>query len=149
MAISAKQMNLRLSSIANLQWLQNQVQEIVIKDNQELRKEKIDEFKHGLRPDGRIIGLYHSKAYEAFKQTLNPLAGGKVDLILSQSFSNSMFVKPFNKGYIFDASDSKTDKLKGKYGLDIMGLNQEYFNERQKTVYKSILIGQISNILNK
>ena len=148
MPVSAKQMQKRLQPVANTYWIQQEVQKIVERDNLNLVEQKKTEFERGLRPDGTLIGDYRSESYRIFKQSLNPLAGGHVDLMLTKAFISSMFVKPFGKGYIFDASNNKTDKLKGQYGLDIMGLNQEWFNQRQREVYRDLLIEKIKNQLN-
>lgn len=78
---------------------------------------------------------------------MNPLAGfGNVDLIYSGSFVSKLFLKSYSnnpRGYIFDSTDSKTDNLVGKYGLDILGLNQEWFNKRQSEIYRYTLVYQI------
>lgn len=104
----------------------------------------------GKRPDGRKIGTYIDKSYSAFKNQINPLAGyGNVDLIVTGQFVNSFFVKPFGLGFIFDATDRKRGNLLGRYGGDIMGLNQEWFNKRQKDIYKNVLSLEISKVLNK
>lgn len=113
------------------------VTEIVVSDQKELRELKENEFEFGLRPSFKKIGRYQSQAYANYKSLLNPLAGkGNVDLIQTGAFVNSLFVKPFSKGYIFDSENEKKGRLIGKYGLDIMGLNQETFNKRQKDLYR-------------
>ena len=148
-AISAKQMLLRLQPIATKNWLENQVQSIVLSDQQKLKEQKVNEFERGLRPDGKRIGEYRNAEYAIFKDNINPLASGYVDLLLTRQFTGKMFVRPFNNGFIFNSTDVKTDNLIGKYGLDIMGLNQDWFNQRQKNIYKHILQFEIGKILNK
>lgn len=122
--------------------------QIVLSDQKKLKEEKVNEFRHGERPDGRLIGMYRDPFYATEKYYLNPLAKGNVDLILTGSFTNKLFVKQYGKGYLFDSTDVKTGNLLGKYGLDIMGLNQEWFNKRQSEIYKFTLQVQIRKILN-
>jgi hypothetical protein len=118
--------------------------QIVISDNESLKDRKIDEFTKGERPDGKNIGIYKDAEYAFFKQSINPIANGYVDLMLSRSFVGKMYVRPFTKGsYLFDSTDVKTGNLVGKYGLDIMGLNQDWFEKRQKDVYTFVLVNRI------
>jgi hypothetical protein len=111
-------------------------------DEPELRELKIDELKHGERPDGSQIGTYKNAAYQKFKQQKNPTAKGKVDLVLSGKFSQSVFLPKGRSGkYLFGARDRKKPILTDRYGGDIMGLNQKTFNEYQ--------IKQIPEVLKK
>lgn len=125
------------------------MEQIILSDEDILRKQKINELSKGERPNKDIIGEYRSSEYRMFKQSFNPLAGGTVDLILTGSFTRKMFLKPTGNGFIFDSSDSKKGSLIGKYGLDIMSINQDWFNERQKNIYKFVLLVDIRKILNK
>jgi hypothetical protein len=50
---------------------------------------------------------------------------------------------------MFNSTDNKTGSLIGRYGIDIMGLNQDWFNNRQRNIYKPVLDFEISRILNK
>lgn len=118
------------------------------KDQAKLKEEKINEFKRGELPNKDIIGVYKNPFYAKKKFSMNPLAGGTVDLILTGSFTNKLFLETTNKGFIFDSSDNKTALLQQKYGTEIMGLNQDWFNDRQKQVYKDILMKEIKRVLN-
>lgn len=124
------------------------MQKIILSDQKNLKEEKISEFERGLRPDNKRIGGYQSGEYANEKNQMNPLAGfGNVDLIYSGSFVSKLFVKPLTKnGFIFDSSDNKTGNLIGKYGLDIMGLNKEWFYKRQSEIYRLVLQQQIKQI---
>lgn len=148
MGISAKQMLTRLQQVKNQTWIKTQVQEIVTKDQQELKKEKINEFKRGELPNKDIIGVYRNPFYAKRKFSMNPLAGGTVDLILTGSFTNKLFLEKTERGFLFNSTDNKTELLQQKYGTEIMGLNQQWFNERQQKVYKDLLIKEIKKILN-
>ena len=149
--ISAREMSQRLKTVLSNNWVKNQVQEIVINDQQELKSRKKNEFEFGLLPNNKKIGQYSNTNYAYKKYSMNSLAGfGQVDLIYSGSFVNSLFVMPTQKGFIFDTNqEDKQGKLIASYGGDIMGLNQNYFNERQKEVYSKLLIKEISRVLNR
>lgn len=122
---------------------------IIISDQDKLKQEKVNEFTKGQRPNKERIGEYRNAEYAIFKSQINPSANGYVDLLLTRSFTNKMFLRKFGNGYLFNSTDSKTGNLIGKYGIDIMSINQDWFNERQKNIYKYILLFDISRILNK
>lgn len=122
----------------------------MLSDQKALKEKKVSEFTKGERPDGNKIGRYSDPEYAYFKSQINPLAGfGNVDLLLTRQFTGKMFVKPYAAGYIFDTTDEKRGNLLGKYGIEIMGLNQDWFTQRQKDIYKNVLLFDISRILNK
>lgn len=144
MGISPAEYHRRLQKIRNLSVIQEVTKEIVLSDKETLKQRKIDEFTKGERPDGRRIGKYKDAEYAFFKQAINPGANGYVDLMLSRSFVGKMYVKPFTKGsFLFDSRDEKTGNLIGKYGIDIMGLNQEWFEKRQKEIYRFVLVNKL------
>lgn len=126
--------------------LQSKVEEIVLTDL-EVREVKRQEFKSGERPDGTPIGRYKSPSYEAYKVLKNPQAGGMVDLIDTGKFTNQLFVKSKgNSKFLFESQDEKSQMLQDKYGSDIMGMNQDSFNELQRKKYADKLIRYIKQI---
>lgn len=147
MGISPAEYLKRLQPMLNLEAIKSITQKIILSDQSNLKAEKVNEFEQGLRPDGEKIGTYRNADYAIDKFNINPRAGGYVDLLLTRSFANKMFITPTQKGFIFNSSDSKTGNLIGKYGLDIMGLNQEWFTKRQNEVYRLTLVYQIKKQL--
>lgn len=147
MAISVKQMQSRLSQVAEISFLKNKVKEIVLSDKERLKEQKIDEWERGLRPDESKIGVYRDAEYAIFKDNINPRANGYVDLLLSRQTASTLFVVPFGEGFMMNMND--THNLVGRYGIDILGLNQEWFNKRQKDIYRLTLSYELQKILNK
>ena len=153
MGISAKQYQSRLSPLLSQSKLKEIVTTIVLSDQERLKERKVNEFTQGERPNGEKIGEYSSSSigaeYAFFKNRINPLAGmGNVDLMLTRSFTNKMFVIQSGKGYIFNSSDNKRGNLIAKYGTDIMGLNQDWFNNRQSEIYRITLLYLIKQNYN-
>lgn len=127
------------------------MEDIILFKPKELKEAKRNEFLSGDRPDGSEIGRYRNYlmpngiTYSMFKNQMNPLAGeGYVDLIFTGQFERSLFPRRnSNNSYIFASTDSKADDLIAKYGIDIMGLNQESFNKLQKEKYAFDLVRYI------
>jgi hypothetical protein len=147
MGISAKEYQKRLAPILKLSAIQELVQEELVKSETILKDLKENEFLRGERPDGSPIGRYRSPAYSMFKQRMNPLASGDVDLILTGKFINSFFVlkTPTKDGRLFGARDSKRTSLVEKYGSDIMGLNQQVFTKFEKDIIIPRFVYKIKN----
>lgn len=123
-------------------------------DQKNLKEEKHREFLYGERPDGTKIGRYsqsdEGQSYADFKYQRNPLAGfGNVDLLLTRSFFNSLFLQPYRRrAFIFKGNDVKTNDLIRKYGIDILGISQEYFDQRQSEIYRLVLVYNIKRYAN-
>jgi hypothetical protein len=141
MAISVKQYQQRLQPILNQSTMQNLVKEIILSDQERLKEQKIDEFEQGLRPDGTRIGQYRDENYRQIKIAQNPQANGYVDLLYTYRTARSLFVRPFREGFLFNWNDEHN--LVGRYGLDILGINQDWFDKRQKDIYRLTLTYQI------
>ena len=143
MAISAKEYQKRLIPLLNQSTLRQMINEIVLSDNEKLKAEKINEFEQGVRPDGTRIGTYRDPEYKQIKLAQNPKADGYVDLLYTWRTARSLFVHIGSEpnGYLFGWTDNYN--LVGKYGLDILGLNQEWFLKRQKDIYRYTMIFQI------
>lgn len=125
------------------------VEAIVMSDERRLKEEKLNEFEYGLRPNGSIIGNYRDEEYKIMKYFRNPNAGGQVDLILTGRWSRSLKLKPYYKSaFLFDAPLEQEYNLVGRYGLDILGINQDWFEQRQRDIYRYVLIQDIKKILN-
>ena len=148
MGISAKQYQQRLQPILNQSVMEEMVAEIVLSDKERLKEQKISELQRGLRSNEKRIGGYQSGEYANEKNQMNPLAGfGNVDLIYSGSFVSKLFLRSkHSRSFIFDSSDDKTGNLVGKYGADILGINQDWFNKRTYDIYRLVLQERIKRI---
>lgn len=125
------------------------VNEELIKEESNLKQLKEQDYLEGdIYGDGSNES-YRSKNYEIFKSQKNPLAGGAVDLILTGSFVDAMKLNKPNQGkYLFGNTDSKRNMLVEKYGIGIMGLNQNVFNKFQIDIISPRFIRKLKNILN-
>jgi len=112
----------------------------VLSDQKRLKEEKVNEWEQGIRPNGEKIGTYRSAEYAIFKDQINPRANGYVDLLLTRQTANSLFIHRANqpREFLFGMFDRYN--LVGRYGLDILGLNQETFDKRQADIYRYTLI---------
>ncbi len=92
---------------------------------EEMKNIQRDQLLHGIKGDGKQIGKYRNRAYAAKKYAMNPLAGiGNVDLKLTGSVHNDIFVDVRDREFIIDSADTKMEGLTEKYG-DPFGLTDE------------------------
>jgi len=118
------------------------VSEIILNDQRSLKDEKIEEFSYGLRPDSTSIGRYRDKNYADLKRLMNPRAGGQIDFMFTGRTVSTIFVKQTRpKAYIFDWNDQHNLL---RFGPDILGINQQWWEERQSTDYRLKLIHVIN-----
>lgn len=132
MAISPAEMIRRIQRL--IPQLEKEAERQIIR-SPELIKAKVNELKRGENPEGGRIGFYRSPAYRLFKKTVNPLANGTVDLILTGSFSSGLGLeKVGSKKFLFDSSDDKAPMLFEKYGQENRSLNIREWQRIQKEV---------------
>ena len=146
--ISPAEYQRRLQTVLNLAKLQEIVAEELIKDESTLKMLKEQDFLEGdIFGDGRSYATYRSVGYSKMKQAKNPLAGGKVDLILTGKFVDSMFLKKAKSGsYTFGNTDTKRNILKEIYGDNIFGLNQKVFDKYLNDITAPRLYRKIKTI---
>ena len=143
--ISVAEYQRRLKRVTNLSLLQGLVEEELIKDESTLKRLKEQDFLQGDIYGNDTNVAYRSRGYELFKASINPIAGGSVDLILTGDFVNAMFLLKGNKGvYKFGNKDKKRNILQQKYG-DVFGLNQQVFNKYQKEIIAPRFLNKIRN----
>ena len=133
--------------------LQKEVAEVVL-GTPDLVFRKQDEMQMGENPDGSSIGEYSSspmgREYAVFKQHINPMAGGSVDLILTGSTRDKMKAQYLGSGkYTLNSTDHKWSGLKEKYGQQISGINNDFWNALQKFEYAPQLFNNIRNKIIK
>lgn len=148
---SAAEFLRRLESASRISTLREMVYDEIIKEEDNLKFIKEQEFL-----DGDIYGVgvkdtYANKTYANKKFEQNPRAGkGNVDLINTGKFINSFKLnKPKQNKYQFGATDSKRNMLVKIYGIDIMGLNQASFEKFQREIIAPRFRKKLKLILNK
>jgi len=87
-----------------------------------------NQLMHGQNADGGVLGTYRSEPYMRFKQSLNSLASGKVDVRLTGDFQNSFFLEAEKFPVSTFATDTKTAKLTAHYE-GIFGFTQKSKDE--------------------
>jgi len=126
--------------------VQEETAKIITADTKILGRKR-DELKTGFNPDGSIIGEYRSPSYRLFKLQKNPLAGGKVDLILTGSTARRLGVDYLgNSVYQINSTDPKWEGLIAKYGDKIQAINPVIWDNLQKTEYAPKLVARIKQI---
>lgn len=148
MGISAKQYQAKVKQLMKISLLREIVKELLLKDEKTLKLLKEQDFLRGDIYGNDRQYNYRSQSYSLFKQQMNPLARGKVDLILTGAFVDAMFLKSVGGGkYMFGNSDSKAGMLVETYGREILGLNNEVFTTYQKEILKARFVRELKKYL--
>lgn len=89
--------------------------------------------------------------YTPFTKFLKDEKGQPFDRVTlndTGAFYQSMFLQPFDNGFEFEATDSKTDDLKEKYGENIFGIAESDLDDAAEII-KETLIDTYANELRK
>lgn len=99
------------------------IEESIDQTKEQYKELQRDQMLSGEGKNGKI-GKYQSKSYASKKEQINPKPGfGNVDLKLTGSFQNEIFVDVRTNSVVVDSADAKSGKLIEKYGDNIFGLN--------------------------
>lgn len=102
------------------------VTDILIINTPNILNDVRNRWKAGQGVNGGLIGRYHDPEYRLFKQRLNPMAGGNVDLMLTGSLVENLTLKKIGDGvYQIISTDEKYAKLAAKYGSEEFGITDE------------------------
>lgn len=148
---SAAEILRRLDSLTQITTLRDMVYDEIIKEEDNLKFIKEEEYLEGdIFSTGKKT-TYSWKDYSEKKFKKNSRAGfGNVDLINTGSFVDSFKLnKPKGNKYKWGATDSKKNEIVGMFGEDIMGLNQQSFVKFQIEIIKPRFIRSLKKIMNK
>jgi len=125
------------------------VNELYLKAEDEIKQLKEQDFLHGdIFGNGKTYD-YQSQKYSQFKSKKNPIAGGKIDLIVTGQFVDAMYLlKPKQSKLKFGNTDKKRNILKEMYGDNIFGLNQVVFDKYQREVIYPRHLRVMKKIIN-
>lgn len=102
-----------------------------------------ERLQHGQSVKGGIIGRYSWDDYRLYKQSINPLAGGNVDLMLTGALTDALTIRKVGTEYQIFSTDSKYEKLGRKYGFEEFGVTEqqaaEFFDQLYNVAFETIL----------
>ena len=105
------------------------VEDAIIENSETLADLQRAQMLKGENSKGEKIGKYRNPAYARKKASMNPLAGGSVDLKLTGDFHRGIFVADVRKDvFVMSSADEKTVELSKKYD-DPFGMNADSKNE--------------------
>src|SRR5690606_4038083 len=105
----------------------------------EIRQLIKSRWKLGKRPDGSLIGFYRDVDYAIFKQQINSVAGGDVDLTLTGSLGDRIKVILQSKGIEIYSDDWKFEQISTKYGIDNFNITEEQENKLLDEIMKEVV----------
>ena len=109
-------------------------------------------YDEGVDKNGNKLQPYRSRgenyeSYAAMKHRMNPKPGfGNPDLFLTGEFQHSMNLRVEGEVFEIDSTDTKTNKLREKYGDQIFGLTDESKQEAW-CIVRPPLVEKIAEIL--
>ena len=104
-----------------------------------------DQLKHGWRATGKAIGTYKNTEYSKMKNQENSLAGmGRMDLILTHSMEEQMFIDVYPDKYLVGSSDE--DKIDPKLLDGTFGLTDDHQKGYNLTVFLPLFLQKIQQI---
>jgi hypothetical protein len=115
------------------------VNEVIFEHEAIIVKGVRDRWLRGDGVEGGVIGVYKSRDYELFKASLNPLAGGAVDLMLTGKLSQGLGLRKQGNMFQIYSTDSKYKKIGDQYGYEEYGLTREQLEELYDYVTNFVL----------
>ena len=99
--------------------------------------------------NGGKIGEYRSSEYKAFKVSKNPKANGSVDLTLTGSLGDKIFINPIGDLFEIKSKDYKFMDIGRKYGFEQYNLTTSETNELIQELYYKIMEEYTTNVWQK
>lgn len=122
------------------------VSDLLVINTPNIINEVRNRWKHGEGVKGGVIGSYRDPDYRMFKQSLNPMAGGNVDLMLTGALVENLTLRKIADGvYQIISTDEKYVKLALKYGSEEFGITEE---QRQQ-LYADIVALSVEEIFKQ
>jgi hypothetical protein len=148
--ISPAEYKRRLQTVRKKAVLEDLAFRLIMENDDQIIALKKEDYLEGNIYGTGVFVSYQSKSYEYLKQSMNPRAGGNVDLIFDGDFIRNFYIIHISQNkYRFYSSDWKTTLLEEHYGKEIFGIDQNVFNQFQKQSLErpfTALIKQTANI---
>lgn len=134
----------QLKKTVSLSEISKIVGDLIILNSGVLITDVKQRLQHGQSVNGGIIGRYSWDDYRLYKQSINQLAGGNVDLMLTGALTDALTVrKTSNNQYQIFSTDSKYEKLGKQYGFEEFGVTEqqaaEFFDQLYNVAFETML----------
>lgn len=130
---------------SSTQNIESEILSLLVDREAEIREFIKSRWKLGKRPDGSLIGFYRDVDYAIFKQQINSVAGGDVDLTLTGSLGDKIKVILQSKGIEIYSDDWKFEQISTKYGIDNFNITEEQENKLLDEIMKEV----VNNIMSR
>lgn len=145
MNIFEKQLS-EVKQVTSRSEIEAMVNEVILTNSEMIVSNVRDRWLHGDGVEGGVIGVYRSRDYELFKASLNPLAGGAVDLMLTGKLSNGLAIRKQGDMFQLYSIDDKYEKIGDKYGYEEYGLTKEQLDAFFDFVYITVIERMLTKI---
>ena len=122
---------------------------LILFNSKKISNNVVKRWEIGRGVNGGKIGEYRSSEYKAFKVSKNPRANGSVDLTLTGSLGDKIFINPIGDLFEIKSKDYKFMDMGEKYGFEQFNLTSSETNELIQELYYKIMEEYTLNVWQK
>jgi hypothetical protein len=122
---------------------------LIMFNSNKIKNKIVKRWSFGRGVNGGQIGSYRSRDYKAFKVSKNPQANGRVDLILTGSLGDKIFISQLGDVFEVKSNDYKFFDIGKKYGFEQFNLTISETNQLIQELYYKVMEEYTINIWQK
>ena len=122
---------------------------LIMFNSNNIKNKIVKRWSFGRGVNGGQIGSYRSRDYKAFKVSKNPQANGSVDLILTGSLGDKIFISQVGDVFEVKSKDYKFFDIGKKYGFEQFNLTISETNQLIQELYYKVMEEYTINIWQK
>ena len=122
---------------------------LILFNSKKITNNVVKRWEIGRGVNGGKIGEYRSSEYKAFKVSKNPRANGSVDLTLTGSLGDKIFINPIGDLFEIKSKDYKFMDIGNKYGFEQFNLTSSETNELIQELYYKVMEEYTKNVWQK
>lgn len=132
-----------------LKEIDTNIEVLIIFNSNNIKNKIVKRWEFGRGVNGGEIGQYRNSDYKAFKVSKNPQANGSVDLILTGSLSEKIFISQVGDVFEVKSKDYKFFDIGKKYGFEQFNLTTSETNQLIQELYYKVMEEYTKNVWQK
>jgi hypothetical protein len=138
-----------LNAKLELSQIDTNIEILIMFNSKKITDKVVKRWEFGMGVNGGKIGEYRSRDYKAFKVSKNPQANGSVDLILTGSLSEKIFISQVGDVFEVKSKDYKFFDIGKKYGFEQFNLTTSETNQLIQDLYYKVMEEYTINVWQK